>query len=250
MPTSVPPAQWIVLFIVHAADDQSRFYSEQLFTRLLQANSSPDVRVFVLRSTYDYADNTRTHAHLFEIVSEYGRPKIKRVYPDGFNPLDLSKDNLAKKSFGSMGENINLGDPSVLQIILNRVRDFVGTDDKGNYPKVMLFTWDHGCAFGIFDPIQYEIPTARPIKSFPGTDMLMIRELANAIKHSLVKVDILVMMNCWMQSIETNDQLKDCVEVLVAPETSIDWLGYDYISIINTLIDDSAKAKAITLNYF
>ncbi len=65
MPT---PTKWTVLFIVHAVDDQSRYYSEQLFTKLLQANGyvkkdespeaknkPPDVRVFILRNTYDYS---------------------------------------------------------------------------------------------------------------------------------------------------------------------------------------------------
>jgi hypothetical protein len=243
--------KWTVLFIVHAVDEQSRFYSEQLFTKLLQAKSSPNVRVFVLRNTYDYANDGTTHAHLFEIASENALPKVKRIYPEGFDAKHGPQD---RKSFGSMyldaPLNPNLGNQTTLQAILNTVKTYVrkDMDEKDEDPNVMLFTWDHGCAFGIFDSEEYDIDTARPIKSAPSTDMLMIKELAPAIQNSFGKVQLLVMMNCWMQSIETNDQLaikndkgEGIVDILIAPETSIDWLGYNYISIINELIDKYAN---------
>jgi hypothetical protein len=69
------------------------------------------------------------------------------------------------------------------------------------------------------------------------TSMLTNDELRNIIKLNLKdgKVDLLIMMNCMMQMIETGYALHDVVEYLVAPETCIFWAGYDYIEIINRL---------------
>ena len=77
--------KWTVLFIVHAVDDQSRYYSEQLFTELLQVEPSEDLRILVLRNTYDYQDNTDTHAYLWEVATKNSKRIKKRVLLISFN---------------------------------------------------------------------------------------------------------------------------------------------------------------------
>lgn len=221
---TTPVPKWTVIFIVHAADDQSRYYSEQLFTELLQAKSSDIVRVFVLRNTYDYFDNEKTHVRLWEIQSE--TPRLKRVLPKNLKGKGTD-DN--PDSFG----NMNFGDAKNLRKILKLIRNAVGDS------KILLFTWDHGCAFGIFNSEELYGKNLPPIKSGPTTDMLMVSELANAIRFGLGKVEMLIMMNCWMQSIETNTQLRECVEVLIGAETKLDWIGYNYIELINKLVADA-----------
>jgi hypothetical protein len=219
--------KWTVLFIVHAVDDQSRYYSEQLFTELLQVEPSEDLRILVLRNTYDYQDNTDTHAYLWEVATKNSKRIKKRVLPEEIGyPSKEGKE----KSFGKL----NFGSSETLRNIFYSIKNHYEIDNNEN--KVLLFTWDHGYAFGIFDPNEYDKKEALPIKSAPTTDMLMVKELAKAIETSFTKIPILIMMNCWMQSIETNCQLRECVDYLIAPETSIDWLGYDYISILNQLI--------------
>ncbi|HXL57075.1 MAG TPA: clostripain-related cysteine peptidase, partial [Chitinophagaceae bacterium] len=131
-----------------------------------------------------------------------------------------------------------LGNEKTLENILKRIRAEVGEESK-----IMLFTWDHGSAFGVFNSEELDFVKAPPVKSEPKTDMLMISELSDAIRNSFGKVEMLIMMNCWMQSIETNAQLKGCVDVLVGAETTIDWLGYNYIKIINKLVDDLKEDK-------
>jgi len=226
--------KWTVLFIVHAVDDQSRYYSEQLFTELLQVDPSDDIRILVLRNTYDYQDNTDTHAYLWEVVTKNGKRIKRRILPE---EIEYPSQKGKEKSFGKL----NFGSSETLGKIFYCIKNYYEIDNNEN--KVMLFTWDHGYAFGIFDPNEYDKKEAVPIKSAPTTDMLMVKELAKAIETSFTKIPMLVMMNCWMQSIETNCQLKDCVDYLIAPETSIDWLGYDYISILNQLISNPKISK-------
>jgi hypothetical protein len=69
--------------------------------------------------------------------------------------------------------------------------------------------------------------------------MLTNDELNNALldESGSKKVDLLIMMNCAMQMIETGYALHETVEYLVAPETCIFWAGYDYLSIINKLCE-------------
>lgn len=87
----------------------------------------------------------------------------------------------------------------------------------------------------------------RDYKEKVKTSMLTNDELRNTIKYDDVrkkpcsdtkKVDLLIMMNCLMQMIETGYALHDAVEYLVAPETCIFWAGYDYKKIINKLCSD------------
>jgi hypothetical protein len=237
-----PYTEWTVVFIVHAADDQSRYYSEQLFTELLQAKSSPNVRVFVLRNTYDYFNNEDTHLRLWEILSEETAseenvPRKKRIFPKDINGY-IIKDAEKPYSFGDM----NIGNKDTLMNVLKGIKSYVKEEGR----NTILFTWDHGCGFGIFNTEEIDDNKQRSVKSGPQTDMLMISELADAIKGSFGKAEMLIMMNCWMQSIETNAQYgirenenKSVADVLIAAETSLDWLGYDYIGILNELVTPS-----------
>lgn len=227
------PTKWTVLFIVHAVDEETRVYSEKLFSDLLQTKSSDHVKIFVLHNTYSYPSNDdEINATLYQIKldKKLGKKiKAKVVSQPGINKLN------------------NLGDPDDFIKILNAVKDEI---EDG---KFILFTWDHGCGFGIFDPEEQDnlsLNHSRLQKNRASkTDMLMISELGNALKEVFLKgeikrkVDILIMMNCWMQSIETALELKDSVEILIAPETTIDFLGYDYIHLIDTLTDASEEGR-------
>ncbi|MDW3210643.1 MAG: clostripain-related cysteine peptidase [Reichenbachiella sp.] len=99
--------------------------------------------------------------------------------------------------------------------------------NKNYAKKYLLFTWDHGDGFGIFESIG----------KVPGYDgdqstkqILSMKELRQAIEGALggVKVDLLVMMNCYMQNIDTAYSLRNCVEYLVAPQTELGFDEYRY----------------------
>jgi hypothetical protein len=265
----------------------------QLFRILQATHYHPYVKVLVLYSAIQptNAGGYKMQVTLNEIMQE---PANKRLY--------LHDTQMVK-------EWVDIGDDKLLGGIFSMIRK--------TYPseRLLLFTWDHGSGFGIFnnnpndvernrrfqeeidaaDPyavknyrgfqaeeidaadilIDYhsgkrslplqgrrsfsneayhlqvitnenlkEVYSSRDVRKFePGkksrlqTSMLTNDELRNVIKSNSEgdKVDLLVMMNCMMQMIETGYALQDAADYLVAPETCIFWAGYDYISIINKL---------------
>jgi len=70
------------------------------------------------------------------------------------------------------------------------------------------------------------------------TDILTNDELAESIKVGFKgqKVDLLIMVNCFMQMTETGFSFKDCVNYLVACETAFWAYGFDYASVFNKVI--------------
>ncbi|MDR6941688.1 clostripain-related cysteine peptidase [Mucilaginibacter pocheonensis] len=68
-------------------------------------------------------------------------------------------------------------------------------------------------------------------------DILTNDELGIAIKKgfSAGMVDVLIMFNCYMQNMHTCHSLKDCVNLLVAPEGLISEPGYDYTLILKAI---------------
>jgi hypothetical protein len=71
---------------------------------------------------------------------------------------------------------------------------------------------------------------------------LTIFELSQAIKRSSIKkFDLVIMSNCYMQTIDTFYSLRDCTKYIISPQTSFPWESYDFGSIIplrNKTIDD------------
>jgi hypothetical protein len=233
------PTKWTVLFIVHAVDEETRVYSEKLFSDLLQTKSSRDVRIFVLHNTYNYKINEDDiNATLYEIqyIGDEKNGTGKKIK----KRLDAA-DNLVID---------NIGNPDVLSRLLR----FVRNQSEGG--KFILFTWDHGCGFGIFDITerdQLSFTDNRVQRNAHKTDMLMVGELGKALKKVFIdeptdgkkRIDLLIMMNCWMHSIETVQELKDTVEILIAPETTIDFLGYNYIDLIDEISDPAYTEKEL-----
>lgn len=108
----------------------------------------------------------------------------------------------------------------------------------------LLFTWDHGSAFGVFrDKVRegmMEPEKFLDIKEDEKEKILTMEELSNAIKWSFgnKKIDLLVMMNCYMQFFDAGYALRKTVRYLVAPETAISFDGYNYPFIFQVLADN------------
>lgn len=93
------------------------------------------------------------------------------------------------------------------------------------YPadKFLLFTWDHGNGYEIF----YDVHNPR--------SSLTIAGLNEAISNAFEKIDLLVMMNCFMQTIDTGYALRNSVNYLVAPQNLLLFDVYDYKRIFQVL---------------
>lgn len=261
--------KWTFLFLVHAEDGKTKRYSNKLIGELLKTRDSDNVRIFILRNTYQYTNEKDMSAILSEVT-----------YNNTINAKELS----LKKEYGK----INLGDSNVLAGIFTTVKQIVAEETR-----FMIVTWDHGYSFGIFSGLidntvfdfeknsvnqhnivtnlksclikvnkerQSDISLDYAIEQFKtnnknnaefagysndllkdlalsdDTDMLTPEEINRALKLSFTKkVDILIMMNCWMQSVDTCYAIADTVDNIIAAESTIDFIGYDYIDFIDHL---------------
>ncbi|ACU61741.1 clostripain-related cysteine peptidase [Chitinophaga pinensis] len=185
--------------------------------------------------------------------------------------LTTNKKNVEKPKFLFLSEAADFNIKSTTSVA-KYFKNLVLTQ----YPadKYMLFTWEHGSAFGIFKEgvltvndttppdqsmtmearfvrqainvksdqvrIRESIDTVQiAVNNLAATqfDMLTMEELKDAIEIGFAgrKVDVLVMLNCWMQFFDTGLTLSKHVDYLVGPETDMDFNGYNYSAIFGLL---------------
>lgn len=108
----------------------------------------------------------------------------------------------------------------------------------------LLISWDHGRLFGIFsDPGQGVIADRKidiqDLHHEKGVIVLTMEELSEAIQMAFdkQKIDVMIMMNCFMQFIDAGYALRGSVKYLVAPETFIFIDGYNYPFLFQLLIN-------------
>ena len=96
--------------------------------------------------------------------------------------------------------------------------------------RYMLFTWDHGNGYGIF--------THAYKKASRGLKTLQMDQLSRAIELAFdtAKIDLMVMMDCDMLTLDTGYALRDTVKYLVASENALNAVGYNYQAIFKELI--------------
>lgn len=102
----------------------------------------------------------------------------------------------------------------------------------------LLFTWDHGKGYGIFEDTSDQTDGMKIIHQ-PEVKILTMEELKNAISCAFGKrkIDLVVMMNCLMQMVDTGYALRNNAKYLVAPQTDIDFRGYNYSYIFQAILD-------------
>lgn len=145
--------------------------------------------------------------------------------------------------------------------------------------RYMLFTWGHGSCYGIFKDLtitdneveQHFLPqrlagntlknmTGSPIKGVRpsaaravtsvdvlpmqgvNSKYLAMETLRDAIAATFgeQKIDIVAMMNCYMQFFDAGYALANVAKYLVAPETYMYFEGYNYSAIFSALAKDPA----------
>jgi hypothetical protein len=129
--------------------------------------------------------------------------------------------------------------------------------------RYMLFTWDHGSVYGIFrdtpenslvkildDAIELvpvrnmSLPTPLIVSNniqnknaIEQDEVLTMDELAAAIGQAFgkEKIDLVVMMNCYMQFFDAGYALRNNIKYLIAPESFMSFKGYNYEFIFRKL---------------
>ena len=253
--------------MVHASAKQTRDHVNDLFGILESTRFSEHIKVLVLYGALQHSANYDVRVQiqntLHELIMDQiaNSPRLKELpLKDGMG--DMGDDKILKKIFAKVREDY----PSERFLLFTWDHGFGFGIFKANplerrFPDTNPFG---GRTFGNdsnrFVPaaqntndfvvinnnyaLQGQGPVNRDFRQVRGvqkrnvkTSMLTNDELRNTIKYytAAPKVDLLVMMNCGMQMIETGYALHDVVEYLVAPETCIFWAGYDYGKIINKL---------------
>jgi hypothetical protein len=271
---------WTVLFFIYVEDEDTSQYATELLQELLRINHSEHLNLLLFESIYDFKNKKGTSCKLYNIESSPSRIKRRKVELTSF-------------------DHMNPGDTKLLEVTLQYIKE-----KKLIRDRFLLFTWDHGAGFGIFNndprPREVELTEAAKKMSFaaktpakvkekmkedpslikrkkvlqvvtnargammkfkqmekhikgtsgkksftaaiaaaaeePVADMLTATEINNSLQNAGVKADLMIMMNCWTQMLETGSELSSNVDILVAPETVYYFEGYDYFIILNSIV--------------
>jgi hypothetical protein len=280
---------WTVLFFIYQEDDETIEYSTRLVDELRRTKHSGSLNLLIFESTYLNENDGKIIGKLFELKT-VSNNQLKR-----------------KKLLKNFGE-VNPGEKNVLENALLFIKN-----NNLLLDHFMLFTWDHGSGFGIFDGdprpkteklarvafnnflndhegteesfashgnkselkvIRNQQPRYQFRENFEGKNLGFIFEpitpLDNLLQFQSPKInmltateinaalgildrktDLIIMMNCWMQLLETGGELAENAEILVAAETVHFFAGYDYESIINAIVDlpdiDGRKLASIAV---
>ncbi|MBS1598392.1 MAG: hypothetical protein JST75_09200 [Bacteroidetes bacterium] len=240
---------WTILFYVCAIDSETKKYAMQLYDEL---------------SSIKYSDNLILLAFEGWCVDSKKLAIQGNLYELEFRASDNKRHKKSLKNF----EIVNIGSAALLRQVLTDVK-------SGGYllEHFLLFTWDHGAGFGIFWGEPYILLSTQPTQRLVVTasdpviqeplevdwdfgairkkvykpNMLTVTEIKEALSSLGKKTDLIIMMNCFMQMIETGYELCEQVDYLVAPESVDFFKGYDYNRILNEIVKNpeiSAKSLA------
>ncbi|MEQ1677150.1 MAG: clostripain-related cysteine peptidase, partial [Chitinophagaceae bacterium] len=264
--------KWTILFIIHGLDDGLQEQSLVLinvirygnwslkYTNLLYLKSEIDFSKkgkpvnAVLNKVSSLSDKRRgkpvtTREKVFPKINIGSKAKLEKVfeyvrkeYPAeklmllvfdhgaGFGIFEPIPTTEKRLSFSNLED--------VDDVLYNSKQNqtyqrFIPKASSGFYPGFRhkkKFKLSHGPSKGNGDRGGY-LKLFR--KTYAKTDMLTMEELSESIKKGFRrKVDVVVLINCNMQMIETGYSLKDNVDYLVASETLFWIYGINYREVL------------------
>lgn len=242
---------WTVLFYIYEEDRSTKIHADRLLKDLLAAKDDESLILLVFESIHE---------------DKGGGEITGRLYTMEYNDRTGTREKALKKDFGL----IDPGDAGVLENVLQFIKK-----NKLLREKFLLFTWDHGAGFGIFDgdPRVHQVAGGPPPKKaiggkgngkenlrvarngrahdlskkvpagmHPGKiKMLTVADINQALRSLKRRTDLVIMLNCWMQMLEAGYELSGTVDILVASETVNFFAGYDYTRIINRMANHPAS---------
>jgi Clostripain family len=208
---------WTILFFICEEDQETKSYAQSLLDDLLGCKTNPDLNLVCYESIRKQGLNGPLTGTLSLLE---------------FNVAVKSREKKILKDFGVV-------DPGNASVLGNAL-EFLSAN-RLLLDRLLLFTWDHGAGFGIFsgDPRDRNESGHHRLHLHPGPrlHMLTSAEIGIALGRLGRKTDLVIMMNCWTQMLETGYEIADRVKLLVAPETADYFAGYDYRKIIDKVAD-------------
>lgn len=263
------PVSWNVIFLIYAeisdnstpgSDDSDVALQIKALEALLTQTALYDpLRLFYIKNTVVVKDNT-VHSDqtvIFEVI----RDTVESV--NSFEPLKtfsvqdfVQKEQCVERAFQLVEDQtgprqtllITWDHGSAFGIFKKTVQDpshdshdffsekyTIIERQKGNGREDLLIIRNKPVKANFFSQEMDLIDSSDPAADEPTfMDILSNDRLAKAITNgfSAKRVEALLMYNCDMQNIHTAYSLRNCVDCLIAPETTIASPGYDYRSII------------------
>lgn len=251
--------EWVIIFLIYAdlrseqnfREKQSKTEREleSLYNDIRKANLNDAFKIYIIRNIIreNATDEKYDVTELIEV-----------------QPSKIETNGNVLKTITTYSTEFLVQKPAELGSIFNKIYK----ENRSN--KYLLFTWDHGKAYGIFEfkNLNHEEEILQ-LKNSPYNrwwdssiksnrshfkflikhsidepiveEFLTNEELSIAIKYGFEgnRLDVLIMMNCGMQNVDTQYALKDAVKYLVAPQGTIDEPGYNYKKILEGIFSNS-----------
>ena len=182
-----------------------------------------------------------------------GLVKFSKEYQSNAELSGTRQINMTKEGMESVQKydaNYRLDNPQHLA-------DFI-KDAKQRCPadKYILIFWDHGLTFGVSDqPVQDSYPEGTTSAETRGVVFddnigngqkgMSIFEMAEGLKRSGTKLDLIYMDVCLMNSIENLYQIKDYTHYVMGAEHLTPGYGGNYTLLVHSLENHSTLEEAL-----
>lgn len=249
--------KWTVFFLIKSVDDSI----DELLLMMTEVRSLYFTREIAVIFCINIAEQN-VPVLLAGVGTELKTPGVKKTFTTIFLKLEPDDTNSRfPNKLVKFDEKPDF-DLTVSEHLTGYFRAHI--IERFQAKRYMLFTWDHGNAFGIFsrhvdpqaavfnnadddgmdaeafakldivDKIGFKFVTSET------SDLLTMDELSTSLQFAFgdTKIDIIAMMNCHMQVVDTGFALRDAAKYLVASELYMDFNGYNYPFIFQLMIDD------------
>ncbi|WP_422358837.1 clostripain-related cysteine peptidase [Reichenbachiella sp.] len=226
--------EWTVFFLAKSIESEDTKRLIRLLKKIENTSFDPHIAVvFCINFNRFYLDA------LFKLDEHFVDPNSKVVFTTMFFQFSQGEVH-SENRLRCIGEKEDFDITHADDVSFFFKRFVLNKYKAKNY---LLFTWDHGNGFNIFHGIG-QGGVNEDSKTVP---ILEMRELANAIKIAFGsnKIDLLIMMNCYMQMFDTGFALCEHVDYLVAPQSFMEFGEYDYEGIFSKLATDVNQKKKI-----
>jgi Clostripain family len=281
--------QWLVIILV-CTDLRKNIEVSRKLNQLEFLNSKEFFCDYVLESLSKVQNHKNVKTIVVNSILRFNEKKLEKLLFVNEYLINESNKEIEFKQI-SIPSNLDIINESSITYLFKEIKRSYSAN------RYLLFTYGHGCMFGIFTEsisplntvisnkgnnylqrsINYEDENISKPKFSTKTSkrfgkiwiiyepaiitftedsnhFLTNEELALAIKNSFGKIDILIMNNCLMQNVFTQNAFHGVSTYLIAPQTGITHPGFsfecifDIISNYTNIQPDQFTEKIV--NYF